>query len=292
MELCNQCPRNCKIDRKSKIGFCGASTLKIAKVMKHYWEEPIISGKNGSGTIFFSHCSLKCCYCQNFEISHKGIGKDISINDLANIFKLLEDSGVNNINLVSPTHYTNEIIQALKIYKPKIPIVWNTSGYETVENIEKLKDYVDIYLCDFKYFNNELAQKYSTASNYFENCTQSLLQMRKNQPKDVIKNKLMQKGLVVRHLILPTHSKDSIEILKWINENLTNKTFVSLMSQFMPCFNCQNFPEINRKLSPLEYKFVLNFANKLNFKNGFVQELSSSNSDFVPNFSNNNIFEI
>ena len=157
MEKCELCPRKCRVDRNKEYGFCGAKTLKVAKVMRHFWEEPIITGKKGSGTIFFSHCSLKCCYCQNYKISHDGLGKEITVIELADIFKLLERNGVENINLVSPTHYTKEIIEALKIYKPKIPIVWNTSGYENIETIKKLKKFVDIFLCDFKYFDDTLA---------------------------------------------------------------------------------------------------------------------------------------
>ncbi|MDD4111402.1 MAG: radical SAM protein, partial [Clostridia bacterium] len=282
MPKCELCPRKCGIDRDKDSGFCGAKTLKIAKVMRHFWEEPIISGKNGSGAIFFSHCSLKCCYCQNYKISHEGLGKEISINELADIFKLIEKSGVENINLVSPTHYTNEIIEALRIYKPKIPIVWNTSGYENVETIKKLRNYIDVYLCDFKYFDNELAYKYSSAKDYFEACTSSLLQMRKNQPQDIVENDMMKKGIIIRHLILPTHTDDSIKIFDWIKSNLGNKVFISLMNQYLPCFKAKNYKELRNKIKPLEYKRVITAVQDMGFENGFLQEKSSSCSDFIP----------
>lgn len=289
---CYLCPRQCGINRNKTAGFCGAKTLKIAKVQKHFGEEPIISTTNGSGTIFFSHCSLKCFYCQNFEISHNGYGFDITINELANIFKKLEQSDVSNINLVSPTHYTNEIIEALKIYKPKIPIVWNSSGYETVENIKKIKPFIDIYLPDFKYSNNELADKFSKAKNYFEQASQSIIQMRNNQPEDIIVNGVMKKGLIIRHMVLPSYTKNSIDIIEWINTNLGNKTFVSLMSQYMPCFNSKNFVEINRPLKPVEYKIVLQHLNKLGFTNGFTQKLTSSTDKLVPKFLNGKLIEL
>ncbi len=292
MNKCELCPRKCGVDRNKSVGFCGAKSLKIAKVMKHFWEEPIISGKNGSGAIFFSHCSLKCCYCQNFQISHDGLGKDVSVKELADIFKILEESGVENINLVSPTHYTNEIIEALEVYKPKIPIVWNTSGYESVETIKKLKKYVDIFLCDFKYFDNILAKEYSNAPNYYESCIESLLQMRKNQKKDVIKSGLMKKGIIVRHLILPAHINDSIKIFEWINKYMGNKIYISLMNQYFPCYKAKKIEELKNKVKPLEYKRVVKAIERMDFENGFIQDEESSYSEYVPEFSLNKFIEI
>lgn len=279
---CNLCPRHCGVDRSLKGGFCGAQNLRVAKVMKHFWEEPIISGTNGSGAIFFSHCSLKCCFCQNYEISHLGKGEDISVQKLAEIFKELENSGVHNINLVSPTHYTNEIIEALKIYKPNIPIVWNTNSYEEVETIKKLKDYVDIYLADLKVCSKEISSELLGAPNYFERASQAILEMRKNQPVDVIENGIMKKGIIVRHLVMPTYQDDSLKILDWINENLGNETYISLMSQYTPCYKAK-FP-IDRKLKPLEYKIVLKKCEKLGFCNGFTQEFSSASTNYIPKF--------
>jgi len=281
---CNQCPRQCDMDRTKTLGYCGMQELKISKVMKHYCEEPIISGANGSGTIFFTGCSLKCCYCQNYKISHERVGEKITVNQLADIFAQLEKSGVNNINLVSPTHYTNEIIHALNIYKPHIPIVWNTSGYETVENIVSLKDYVDIYLCDFKYFDDNYAIKYSNAPNYMKKCSEALLQMRINQPQDIIKDEVMQKGVIVRHLVLPTLHNDSVKIFEWIGQNLGTDTIISVMSQFMPCFRATDYAELSRSITPLEYTFVTKKIQNLGFENGFFQELSSSSDCYVPDF--------
>lgn len=288
---CNICPRNCNIDRNISIGYCGAKNLKVALIMRHMWEEPIISGKNGSGTIFFSHCSLKCCYCQNYEISHLGVGQTISVEKLAEYFKILYQSGVNNINLVTPTHYKNEIISALNIYHPPIPIVWNSSGYETAKDIADLKGYVDIFLVDFKYFDNELAIKYSKAPKYFEFASSAIIQMRKNQPKDIIKNGLMKKGLIIRHMILPSEVKNSISVLNWIKDNLGNKTYVSIMSQYTPCFKAKEFKKLQRKIFPLEYKIVINKAMELGFDNAFIQDLSSASDSFIPEFETDNIIK-
>lgn len=250
--------------------------------MLHKWEEPIISGTNGSGAIFFSHCNMKCIFCQNYKISHEGKGKTISIKELVDILKSLEKSGAHNINLVTPTHYTNEIIAALKIYKPSIPIVWNSSGYEDEDSIARLAPYVDIYLADLKYFSSELSQKYSAAPNYFECATRAIIQMRANQPKDIIENGLMKKGLIIRHMILPTHQKDSIALLDWIAQNLGKHTYLSIMNQYTPYYHACT--PVDRKLTPLEYKIVVAHARKLGFKNGFIQDEESASCEFIPDF--------
>jgi len=285
---CNVCPRNCDIDRKHKSGFCGQSEkIRISKVMLHHFEEPIISGKLtdiGSGAIFFAGCNLKCVFCQNNPISHKNKGKNISVKKLVKIFKKLEKEGAYNINLVTPTHFTNQIIEALKIYKPKIPVVWNSSGYENANQIEKLKDLVDIYLVDLKYMDNTLALRYSRANNYVEKATSTVLQMKKNQPVDIIENGLMKKGVIIRHLILPTHTNDSVNCLKFICENLGKDSIVSIMSQYEPMYDAKNYSEINRKITPLEYKRVVNYAMNLEMTNCFTQDLSSANSKFTPKF--------
>lgn len=285
---CNLCPRKCNIDRNVKTGFCGQSnTVRISKVMLHHFEEPIISGNEkakGSGAIFFTGCNLKCVFCQNTPISHKNKGKNITVEKLANIFKRLEKKGAYNINLVTPTHFTNQIIQALKIYKPKIPVVWNSSGYEEKTEIEKLKQFVDIYLVDLKYMDNNLSAKYSRANNYVEKATSAIMQMKENQPIDIIENGLMKKGIIVRHLILPTHTNDSVKCLDFINKNLGKDTIVSLMSQYEPRYDAVNYAEINRKITPLEYKRVVNYALKLDMGNCFVQDLSSANSKYTPKF--------
>ena len=279
---CELCPRKCGIDRKTQVGFCCAKTLKVARVMKHFWEEPIISGTNGSGAIFFSHCSLKCIYCQNKEISQDGKGEEITVNNLVEIFKELEKTGVHNINLVTPTHYTDEIISALKIYRPRVPIVWNTSGYEEVSTIKKLKSYVDIFLTDIKYFSSDISSKLSYAKDYFEKASKAVLQMRDNIPEDIIENGVMKKGLIIRHLVIPSFSADSLKIVEWINNNLGNKTYISLMSQYLP-LNDSPAP-INRKIKPIEYKIVMNKLLKLGFNNTFIQDMDSANEKFIPKF--------
>lgn len=290
--LCNICPRNCNVDRDTKLGYCKSTNrIKVSKVMLHYFEEPPISGDNslgisanGSGAIFFSSCNLGCIYCQNCEISANGEGKEISIDTLANIFKQLEDADANNINLVTPTHFTLQIIEALKKYKPKIPIVWNTSGYEKPETIKLLDGFVDIFLTDFKYYDSSLSKKFSLAENYVETCKLATLEMRKIQPIDVFENGLMKKGMIIRHLVLPNQTKDSINVINWINENLGNKTFLSLMSQYTPVFRASEFQEINRRIKPLEYKVLINHLQKLEFSNVFLQDLTSASSAYTPDF--------
>ncbi len=286
--ICDICPRSCRVDRAKAAGFCQETEeIRISKVMLHKYEEPLISGgekDKGSGAIFFAGCNLKCVYCQNFPISHKNKGKNISVDELANIFKDLERKGALNINLVTPTHFTVKIIEALKVYKPNIPIVWNSSGYESVETIEKLKGYVDIFLVDLKYMSDELSTKYSGAINYVEAATKSILKMRELQPKDVIEKGQMKKGVIVRHLVLPTHTDDSIKCLDFILKNLGKDTIVSIMSQYEPRYDAKKFPEIDRKITPIEYKRVVNFAIKNDMKNCFVQDLSSADSKYTPKF--------
>lgn len=288
--LCEICPRDCKVNRSKNLGYCWSSEkVKISMVMLHHFEEPIISGENetdnGSGTIFFSNCSLKCCYCQNSEISAGGLGKEITIQKLAEIFKELEMKGAYNINLVTPTHFASQIIEALKIYKPNIPIVWNTSGYEKPETIKKLAGFVDVFLTDFKYFSPEIAEKYSRAKNYPEMCKESILEMRKIVPDDKIENGLMKSGLIVRHLVLPNQTKDSLNVIDWVNNNLGNKTYFSLMAQYVPMAKAKDYPEINRKIKPIEYKVLIKKLNELNFTNAYLQDYDSANTTYTPNFA-------
>jgi len=285
---CNQCPRQCNIDRKLSIGFCTCpEDVFVAKHMLHFWEEPLIcNSTNGSGAIFFSGCNLKCVYCQNYEISNNLVGTKYSIYELANLFKKLEELGALNINLVTPTHYQDQIIEALKIYKPKIPVVWNSSGYESVEQIKKLKNFVDIYLVDLKYMDKDLALKLSCAKDYPEIATSAILEMRKNQPKDIIKNQIMKKGVIIRHLVLPNNLQNTFSVLDWIKYNLGETQYISIMAQYTPCYKSIQFPEINRKLHVIEYKRVINYVNKLNFINGFCQDLVSANISYIPDFKN------
>ncbi len=285
MKYCTNCPRHCAVDRTKTKGFCGANnTLKVALVSTHFGEEPIISGTNGSGTIFFSHCNLKCVYCQNYDISAGGKGLEISVNRLVEIFKELEAKGVHNINLVSPTHYAELILEALKIYKPSIPVVYNTNGYDDVQMLIKLAPYIDIYLTDLKYYDSTISAKYSNCPDYFDKASKALKQMRLNCPQDVIVDGLMKKGVVVRHLVLPNCTNDSIKVLNFVANEISKDTIVNLMCQYVPMHMCTSYPEINRKLKRLEYKRVVTHALSLGLENGFIQEFSSATTDEIPKF--------
>ena len=292
---CNICPRNCNINRESSQGFClNNNKIKISKVMIHKFEEPCLVGfcdcasdNPGSGAIFFSGCNLKCIYCQNYEISQVKHGKEVSIETLISLFKQLENKGVLNINLVTPTHFTNQIIEALKIYKPKVPVVWNSSGYEKAETIEKLNGLVDIFLIDFKYFSNSLAMEFSNAKDYLENVQKVLLTCKKICPFDRFdSNGHLKRGLIVRHLCLPNCTNDSKKIISWVNDNIGNQTIFSLMSQYVPMFKAFTNDKINRKLKPLEYKILVNYLNSLNFKNAYIQDFESQSTEYTPDFNN------
>ncbi len=287
MSNCTICPRKCNLGRTELPGACGATDkMVVAKTMLHTWEEPIISGEKGqgSGAIFFSNCSLRCLYCQNFEISQTCKGQEVTPLTLAKRMEELEKRGAVNINLVTPTHYTYQILDALDIYRPNIPIVWNSSGYESVETIELLKNYVDVYMPDFKYFSKVLSSEYSAAPDYQEVAAKAILAMRKNQPKDVIENGIMKKGLLIRHLVLPRTYQDSILILNWIKEHLGTNTYISLMNQYTPTPAVSEHPVLQNKVKPIEYKVVVEHALNLGFENGFLQDTSSQTLDFTPDF--------
>lgn len=284
--LCNCCPRKCNAERSDDVnigGYCKMPLLpKIARVGIHNWEEPCVSGKNGSGTIFFSGCSLNCVYCQNHKISHGGFGKVISIERLAEIFKELENSGVQNINLVNPTHYFYAIKKALEIYRPNLPIIYNSGGYDNPDNI--LENIFDVYLFDLKYLNNNDAFKYSKAANYPDVAKNAILTAYNLKPEVVLdEDKMIKSGIIIRHLVLPRHTNDAIEIIKWANENCPN-TFFSIMSQYIP-FNTDKFPEINRKITKREYEKVLESINDTNFADVFVQYITSADEKFIPDFN-------
>lgn len=285
MYICNQCPRKCNIDRDSKTGICGVnSEYKIARAALHYWEEPCISGEKGSGTVFFSGCSLKCVFCQNSVISDGCFGKEISEERLIEIFKELEDSGADNINLVSPTQYALQLADTLSKYKPGIPVVYNTGGYDCVESLKVLDGLIDIYLTDMKYVSPSVSKKYSRAENYFEVCSKAVLEMRRQQPEDIFENGLMKKGMIIRHLVLPGNISQGMKMLDWVDENLSNQTIISLMGQYMPCAKAADYPTINRKISKREYDTVILHAEKLGFENVYIQELDSSSQEYIPDF--------
>lgn len=287
LEACNLCNYNCKINRNNNLGICKCGILpKLALANIHKWEEPCISGTNGSGTIFFSGCNLKCVFCQNHKISHFNFGKEIEIQRLSEIFLELQNQKVHNINLVSPTPYVPQIIEAIKISKKnglKIPIVYNTNSYENIETIKMLDGYVDIYLPDLKYFDDEIAIKYSSAKNYFNIASNNIKEMIKQVGTMQQKNGIMQKGVIIRHLILPGQILQTKRILNWIEKNLPNNIYISIMAQYFPTFKAKNFPEINRKISKQEYNFVISMLK--NFEHGFIQELAEHEEEYVPNFN-------
>ena len=287
-KFCNNCPRMCGVDRVNINGFCGCDfTFKIAKIMKHFGEEPVITGTNGSGTIFFSGCVLKCLFCQNYPISHKLKGENYTAEQLEYAIFDLEQQGVHNINLVSPTQFLHLLIPVLEKCKSRlsIPVVYNTGGYERPEMIRKLQGLVDIYLPDFKYFDNELAKKYSSAENYFEVVTAALKEMYRQVGRYKLdENGIMQKGLVIRHLTLPTHRHDSVKVLEWIAENLPkDEILISLMSQYTPFYRSNEFKELSRRISTFEYNFVLDKAQELGL-DGFMQEKSAAKEEYTPDF--------
>lgn len=290
---CEICPRKCKVNRYEKKGYCRCDDkVRIALVSKHYFEEPCISGRNGSGTIFFSNCNLNCIFCQNHDISQGGKGIDVTIERLAEIMLEQQERGANNINLVTPTMYVEQIIKAIDIAKKNgldIPIVYNTNGYEEVETIKKLNGYIDIYLPDFKYFTNELAIKYSKAPNYFEKVTSTLIEMQSQFDEYVFDGEIMKKGMIVRHLVLPNHIQNSKNVLKWIKDNLRKDIYVSVMAQYFPTYKAVGDELIGRKLSFSEYRKIEQYFYGLDIENGYIQDLGKHEEEFVPDFNMNNV---
>lgn len=285
---CMLCPRKCGADRINSVGFCGASsTLKAAKAYLHMWEEPCISGEKGSGTVFFSGCSLKCCFCQNYKISAENHGVEISVSRLGEIFLELQEKGAHNINLVSPTHFVPLIISALDEVKHKleIPVVYNSGGYELTETLKILEGYVDIYLPDFKYYDNSLAEKYSNAPDYRQVCIAAIDEMLRQVGAPVFDEKgMLKKGVIIRHLTLPTHRHDSVKVLEAIDERWgTENVLLSLMSQYTPFYRSSEFSELSRRISTFEYRFVSDKAASMGFK-GYMQERSSAKEEYTPDF--------
>jgi putative pyruvate formate lyase activating enzyme len=290
LKKCNLCPRNCNVDRLSgKTGFCRAGkNIKLAKASLHYFEEPCISGIAGSGTLFFSGCNLNCKFCQNYKISQEGLGKEIEIDELASKMLELQEEGANNINLVTGFMYIPQIIESLKIAKSKglnIPIVYNSSGYESVEALKLLEGYVDIYLPDFKYYYDELAVNLSNAKNYFEVAKEAIKEMlRQVSQNEYDEDGLMKKGVIIRHLVLPNHIQNSKQVLKWIKKNLPSSINVSIMAQYFPSYKAMETSDINRKLTEEEFKNIEDFVYSLNLKNGYIQYLEENEEQYVPNF--------
>mgnify|MGYP001391957590 FL=1 len=281
--ICSICPRHCNVDRSVNLGFCQSpNNFRVARAALHFWEEPCISGKEGSGTVFFSGCNLKCVFCQNNEISAENKGVEISDDKLISIFENLISQGANNINLVNPTHYAKRLAKVLSRWKSPVPIVYNSSGYEEVETLKALDGLIDIYLPDLKYIRAEKAMRYSKAADYFEKASAALLEMRR-QVEDKFDGDIMKSGMIIRHLILPQNTNSSIAVLDFIKSNFPN-TFVSLMAQYTPCGDLSEFPEINRKITKREYEKVVNYAFDNSFDKLFIQELSSADKSFIPKF--------
>lgn len=292
---CKLCARNCKIDRtQGKAGFCQATDkVKVALVSTHNYEEPCISKGNGSGTIFFSNCNLRCIYCQNFVISQESFGKEITTKRLADIFIEQQEKGVNNINLVTPTMYIYQIIEAIKIAKKNglsIPIVYNTNSYENVETIKMLEGLVDVYLPDLKYCSNLLSEKYSNAPNYFEVATKAILEMYKQVGSiQLDENGIITKGVIIRHLILPNHIQNTKNILKWIYENMKDDVYISIMAQYFPTYKAKEDQLLNRKITKKEYKIVQDYIYELGVENGYMQDLGNHEEEYVPKFDLSNV---
>lgn len=281
--ICSICPRHCNVDRSVNLGFCQSpDNFRVARAALHFWEEPCISGKEGSGTVFFSGCNLKCVFCQNNEISAENKGVEISDDKLISIFENLISQGANNINLVNPTHYAKRLAKVLGRWESPVPIVYNSSGYEEVETLKALDGLIDIYLPDLKYIRAEKAIRYSKAEDYFEKASAALLEMRR-QVEDKFDGDIMKSGMIIRHLILPQNTNSSIAVLDFIKSNFPN-TFVSLMAQYTPCGDLSEFPEINRKITKREYEKVVNYAFDNSFDKLFIQELSSADKSFIPKF--------
>ena len=284
---CNLCTFNCNVDRENYIGKCKCGMLpKISLVSVHNWEEPCISGTNGSGTVFFSGCNFNCVFCQNHEISQSRFGKEVSIQRLADIFLEQQERGVHNINLVSPTPYVYSIIKALDIAKKQglsIPVVYNTNSYENIETIIMLNGYIDIYLPDLKYYDDTIGIEYSKAPHYFETASRAILEIYYQVGNATFDDKgIMRKGVIIRHLILPNHITDTKNILNRIEKNLPKEIYISVMAQNFPAYKAKENKLLNRKISKREYELVLKMVSK--FENGYIQELSDCEEEYVPKF--------
>lgn len=280
MEYCNLCPNACNAERSASAGVCGVSDkLKIAKYYLHPFEEPVLSGKRGSGTVFFCGCSLRCAFCQNYEVSRALRGKEISVRELADIFAELEGRGAHNINLVTPTHYARSVVQALNLYRPHIPVVWNTHGYETEETLRFVAPYVDVYLTDVKFFSPETAKRYCGRENYFAYASRAA-EIMCEKPL-VFEDGMMVSGTIVRHLVLPQNVGDTLKILDWFAP-LKDKAYLSLMSQYTPFGKIGALPELQRKITKREYKKALDHALSLGIENIFVQKTASSGEKYIP----------
>ena len=291
--ICNQCPRRCNVDRENALGYCKApNAYKLARASLHFWEEPCISGKRGSGAVFFSGCNLGCVFCQNYEISHKCKGVEVSEERLIRIFEHLVDEGANNINLVNPTHYAVQLAHTLKKYKPPVPVVYNTSGYDSVDTLKLLDGLVDIYLPDFKYIRNDKALRYSRAEDYPQFAMPALTEMKRQVGNDVFdENGIMKRGMIIRHLVLPGNTNSAIQALDYLAENFGD-TYISVMAQYVPCTDLSEYKEINRKITKREYDKVVNHILELGLEKVFLQKLESATEDYIPDFDLSGVIDL
>ena len=292
LEECQLCLYKCKVNRlEGKKGKCKASDkAKISLVSLHNFEEPCISGTKGSGTIFFSNCNFNCVFCQNYKISQEGMGEEVSIEFLANSMLNLQDKGAHNINLVTPVMYVYHIIEAIKIAKNNglnIPIIYNSNGYENIETLKLLKGYIDVYLPDFKYSDNKLGKKYSNVDNYFEVTTEAIKEMysQVGAPK-LNADEIIEKGLIIRHLVLPNAMENTKNVLKWIKDNIDNSVYISIMAQYFPTYKSKEIGEINRKINIKEYEEIENYVYEIGIENGYMQDLGEHEEEYVPEFKN------
>lgn len=293
---CHICPRNCTgMNNADKIGVCGVprNRIRIARAALHMWEEPCISGNAGSGAVFFSGCPLRCIYCQNYEIAGGKVGKEITMERLTDIFLELQEQGAANINLVTPTHYTPQIIPALERAKEQglhLPIVYNCSGYEKLETLQKLNGLIDIYLTDFKYMDTEVAKRFSRAEDYPQVAQIALEEMVRQQGEPVFDAQgMMQQGVIVRHLLLPNHLKNGKEVVRYVYETYGNQVYLSLMNQYTPLPQVADIPELNRKVTKREYESLIDYAIYLGVENGFIQEGETAEESFIPSFNNEGV---
>ena len=293
---CVLCPRKCEADRTKKAGFCGETKeLRVSRAALHMWEEPCISGKEGSGTVFFTGCTLRCVYCQNYHIANSEVGKVIDVSRLKAIFLELQEKKANNINLVTPTHFVPQIIQALDLAKEeglKLPVVYNTSGYERVETLRKLDGYVDIYLPDFKYLDAEHARRYSMAADYPEVAKVAVAEMVRqttgeNRRPEFDARGMMTKGVIVRHLLLPGCLADAKKIVRYLYETYGDRIYMSLMNQYTPLdtLDSEKYPELNRRVRKKEYEKLIDYAIELGVENAFIQEGETATESFIPSFT-------
>ena len=282
LENCKLCPVECGANRLISVGACGASALRIAKYYLHPFEEPCISFKNGSGTVFFCGCNLRCAFCQNYEVSRAQRGKEVSAQELANIFKKLEDMGAENVSLVTPSHLVPYLVRAFELYKPQIPVVYNTGSYEKIDTLKRIDPYIDIYLPDMKFYSPALSKRYLGKENYFDVASEAISFMANAKPLKMTADGKMLSGCIVRHLVMPLCTSDSKAILKWFARELPTTAYLSLMSQYTPFGKIDGMPELSRPVTAREYNAVVNAAFDLGIKNLFLQERNSIGEKYIP----------